>query len=168
MLNEEELSKKRKKVARPAWTHVRTLTEDVLSKVVSEESARRDAHMAAERNSIREDIFARSQLYSLFANVKGVTWEINYEIPNYHNADVGIEMKVDIAAIDGELSEYIKLSPELKKKLVKLDGIKLDYKSLKAEAQTLAAYIVVELEKDPGADLLEVISKHVNDWIKKQ
>ncbi len=165
---EEELEKKKKKVARPRWTHVKTITEDVLAKVIEDENARRDSQMEDERNSIKDKIFARSTLYQMFKDVEGVTLTIDYEVASYRSADVSVELKIDNSSIDGEIEEYLKLPSELKKKLTKMDGLKVGDKELKAAAQTIAAYVLVELEKNSGADMLAVIGELVSDWVKKQ
>src|SRR5574343_199164 len=161
---EEEPDQKKKKPARPQWTHVRTLTADVLKRVIEVENEKRVAKMEEERGLVKDKILARSKLYQLLGGIKGITVSLNYDVPTYKDADVGVKAASDDDfIISGQLDEFLKLPPDVKKKLTKANEVSVD---IKEAAQTLAAYIIVDLEKNPGADLLEIISKHVSDWVK--
>lgn len=158
---------KPKKKAKPQWTYVKTITEDVLNKVITEESKRRVAVMEEERNSIKDKILASSKLYAMLSSVKGVTLIVKHEVPTYKNADVMIEASIDDQEIDGGFEECIKLPPELKRKLTSTGGLAVDFAQRKEAAQTIAAYVIMEMENNPSTDLLSAVSKHVNEWLSK-
>jgi len=166
---EEELEKKKKKAARPQWTHVRTIAEDVLRKVIEAENERRESETNTERESVRSLILSGSKLYKMLGNVKGLVINIDYEPASYKDADAIVEVKAtDDDVIDGELTEDIKLPASTKRKLTKVEGLSTDPKSLKEAAQTIAAYVIVDMGKDPHLDMLEAISKRVSEWVKSQ
>lgn len=161
MLDEEKLKKMKKRAAKPQWTHVKVLAEDMLVKAVAAENERRESVLSGERQLLRDKVIAGSKLGKLFAGFKGVTLSADFD-----SRDDDVDVTATFAGVEGDLTEAVPLPTDVKRRFAKLEHIPCPEHERKEAAATVAAYVVVDAEANPEAALLDLISLRVTDWVK--